>query len=135
MAKIYKNIVGGKELDAATKKTFENRNPANWDEIVGIFPQSTKDDVNQAISVAKKAYSSWRKVPIPKRAEIMRKAGEILEKRKEDLAQIMTREMGKVLKETRGDVQEGIDTAFYAAGEGRRFFGRTVPSEDRKSVV
>lgn len=129
MSKVYKNVVGGKEVEASTKKTFENRNPADWNELVGLFPQSTKEDVVKAIEVAKNAYQTWRKVPIPKRAEIMRKTGEILEKRKEEIARLMTREMGKVLKETRGDVQEGIDTAFYAAGEGRRFFGRTVPSE------
>ncbi len=129
MSKIYKNIINGKEVDSSAKKTFENRNPAICDEVVGIFPKSTKDDVNQAILAAQKAFNKWRQVPIPKRAEIMRKAGEILEERKEEIARIMTREMGKVLKETRGDVQEGIDTAFYAAGEGRRFFGRTVPSE------
>ncbi len=129
MTKIYKNIIAGKEVDSAGPKTFENRNPADWAEMVGIFPLSTEADVLLAIAAAKKAYASWRKTPLPKRAEIMRKAGEILVSRKEELARLMTREMGKVLKETRGDIQEGIDTAFYAAGEGRRFFGRTVPSE------
>ncbi|MEO0225526.1 MAG: aldehyde dehydrogenase family protein [candidate division WOR-3 bacterium] len=129
MAKVYKNIIDGQEVDGLSKKTFEDRNPANWDEVIGIFPKSSREDVERAVSAARRAYQSWRKVPIPKRAEIMRRAGEILLKRKEEIARIMTREMGKVLKETRGDVQEGIDTAFYAAGEGRRFFGRTVPSE------
>ncbi len=102
MAKIYKNIIGGKEVDASSKKSFEDRNPANWDEVVGIFPRSTKEDVEEAIAAAKKAYPTWRKLPIPKRAEIMRKAGEILLNHKEEIARIMTREMGKVLKETRG---------------------------------
>ncbi len=116
-------------MESKTKKTYENRNPANYEEVIGIFPSSGKEDVELAVQAAKKAYEHWRKVPAPKRGEILRQAGEIMLKKKEEVAQIMTREMGKVLKETRGDVQEGIDTAFYAAGEGRRLFSFTTPSE------
>lgn len=116
-------------MESKTKRTYENRNPANYEEVIGIFPSSGKEDVELAVQAAKKAYEHWRKVPAPKRGEILRRAGEIMLKKKEEIAQIMTREMGKILKETRGDVQEGIDTAFYAAGEGRRLFSFTTPSE------
>jgi aldehyde dehydrogenase (NAD+) len=129
MADVYKNFINGKWVSAQSGKTFENRNPANWDEVVGIFPQSGAAEVEQAIGAAKNAYEHWRKVPVPRRGEILFKAGEILVSRKEELARLMTREMGKIIKETRGDVQEAIDTAVYAGGEGRRFFGQTTPSE------
>lgn len=129
MAKKFKNFIDGKWVDAQSGKTFENRNPANWDEVVGEFPSSDKEDVSKAVAAARKAFEHWRLVPAPKRGDILRKVGDILTARKEELAQQMTREMGKVLLETRGDVQEGIDTAYYAATEGRRLFGHTVPSE------
>ncbi len=129
MADVYKNFINGKWVDAKSGKTFENRNPANWDEIVGIFPLSGSADIEEAIGAAKKAYEHWRRIPVPRRAEILQAAGDIMLARKEELARLMTREMGKIIKETRGDVQEAIDTAFYAGGEGRRFFGQTTPSE------
>jgi aldehyde dehydrogenase (NAD+) len=129
MAQNFQNFIAGKWMDAKSGKTFENRNPANWDEIVGIFPRSGKEDVDAAVSAARKAFEQWRLVPAPKRGDMLRKVGDLLTDRKEDLARQMTREMGKVLTETRGDVQEGIDTAYYAASEGRRLFGHTVPSE------
>lgn len=127
--KEYKNFIDGKFMDSQSGRTFENRNPADWDEVVGIFPKSTAEDINTAIDAAKKAYKKWRDVPWPKRSEIIRKAAEILIEKKEDVAQLMTREMGKVIKETRGDVQEGIDTALYASIQGRKYFGYTLPSE------
>jgi aldehyde dehydrogenase (NAD+) len=134
MAKEYKNFINGKYVPARSGKTYENRNPANQDDLIGIFPLSTKVDVDDAVAVAKKAYPSWRKTPAPIRGEILRKATEILIARKEELAKLMTREMGKVLKETRGDVQEAIDTGLYAGGEGRRFFAQTTPSELRNKM-
>jgi len=94
-----------------------------------LFPASGPEDVDEAVRAAKKAFATWRLVPAPKRGEILQRVGEVLRKRKEGVARGMTREMGKILKETRGDVQEGIDTAFYVAGEGRRLFGATTPSE------
>ncbi|HTX18163.1 MAG TPA: aldehyde dehydrogenase family protein, partial [Bacteroidota bacterium] len=115
--------------DSISGRTFENRNPANWGEILGEFPKSTREDVDLAVKSARKAFESWRLVPAPRRGDIMRKVGDLLVSRKEEIAREMTREMGKVLQETRGDVQEGIDTAYYAASEGRRLFGHTVPSE------
>ena len=129
MAKKFQNYIDGKWVDSKSGRTFENRNPANWDEVVGTFPLSNKEDVEVAVRAARKAYDSWRLVPAPKRGDIMRKVGDILTARKEEIAKQMTREMGKVLAETRGDVQEGIDTAYYASSEGRRLFGHTVPSE------
>ena len=129
MTKKFQNFVGGRWVDARSGKTFENRNPANWDEVVGTFPRSGKEDVDEAVKAARSAFEKWRLVPAPKRGDIMRRVGDLLVSKKEELARQMTREMGKVLTETRGDVQEGIDTAYYASGEGRRLFGNTVPSE------
>jgi acyl-CoA reductase-like NAD-dependent aldehyde dehydrogenase len=131
MAKKYQNLINGKWVDAKSGQTFENRNPANWKEVLGVFPKSSKDDVDEAVKAARAAFEKWRLVPAPKRGDILRKVGDLLVARKEELARQMTQEMGKVLTETRGDVQEGIDTAYYAATEGRRWFGRTAPSELR----
>src|SRR5271169_5568847 len=127
--KKYQNFIKGKWVDAKSGKTFENRNPANWDELVGTFPKSSKEDVLEAVNAAKTAFEKWRLVPAPKRGDVLKKVGDIMVAKKEEIARTMTREMGKVLLETRGDVQEGIDTAYYASSEGRRLFGKTVPSE------
>ncbi len=129
MAKNYQNLINGRWVDAKSGQTFENRNPANWKEVLGVFPKSSKDDVDEAVNAARAAFEKWRLVPAPKRGDILRKVGDLLVARKEELARQMTQEMGKILAETRGDVQEGIDTAYYAATEGRRWFGRTAPSE------
>ncbi|MFQ5903350.1 MAG: aldehyde dehydrogenase family protein [Candidatus Binatia bacterium] len=129
MADLYKNYIDGRWVEARSGKTFENRDPANRHDLIGLFPASGPEDVDEAVSAAKKAFPKWRLVPAPKRGEILYQVGELLRQRKEEIARAMTREMGKILKETRGDVQEGIDTAFYAGGEGRRLFGETTPSE------
>ncbi|MGH7818002.1 MAG: aldehyde dehydrogenase family protein, partial [Candidatus Binatia bacterium] len=129
MAGQFLNHIDGKWLAAKSGKTFENRNPANRNDLIGLFPASGAADVDAAVQAAKKAFSSWRLVPAPKRGEILYRVGELLKKYKEELARIETREMGKILKETRGDVQEGIDCAFLNAGEGRRLFGETTPAE------
>ena len=129
LAKVYKNLIGGEWVESRSGQTFENQNPANVKDVVGIFPRSNKDDVNEAVQAAAKAFERWRLTPAPRRGEIIYRCAQILQERKEDHARDMTREMGKVLKETRGDVQEAIDTAFYMAGEGRRLDGHTVPSE------
>ncbi len=128
-AKVFKNFIGGEWVESRTGRTFENLNPADTREVVGIFQKSGKEDVDHAIETAKEAFKKWRLVPAPRRAEMLYKASELLIARKEDYAQDMTREMGKVIKETRGDVQEAIDCGYYTAGEGRRLFGPTVPSE------
>jgi len=123
------NSIGGEWIPSASGKTIENRNPADRDDLVGVFPDSGREDVEAAVAAARRAFPSWRDTPAPRRAEILYAAGEILKRDKEELARLMTREMGKVLAETRGDVQEAIDMAFLAAGEGRRLFGFTTPSE------
>jgi alpha-ketoglutaric semialdehyde dehydrogenase len=123
------NFIGGEWLPAASGRTIEDRNPADVDDVVGVFPGSGREDVDAAVAAARKAYPAWRDTPAPRRAEILYNAGAILTRDKEKLARLMTREMGKVLAETRGDVQEAIDMAFLAAGEGRRLFGFTTPSE------
>jgi aldehyde dehydrogenase (NAD+) len=129
MAKKFQNCINGKWVDAKSGKTFENRNPANWNDMVGLFPKSGIEDVDAAVAAARAAFEKWRLVPAPRRGDILRKVGDLMTARKDDLARQMTREMGKVLAETKGDVQEGIDTAYYASSEGRRLFGHTVPSE------
>jgi aldehyde dehydrogenase (NAD+) len=125
----YHNFIGGEWLQAASGKTILNLNPADHSDVVGAFPSSHTEDVALAVAAAKKAYATWRLVPAPKRAEVLLRAGNILAQNKEKFARDMTREMGKVLAETRGDVQEAIDEAYYVAGEGRRLFGQTTPSE------
>jgi acyl-CoA reductase-like NAD-dependent aldehyde dehydrogenase len=127
--KVYKNFIDGEWVEASTGQTFENRNPADTRDVVGIFQRSGKADVDAAVGAAKAAFAKWRLIPAPRRAEIIYRAAEMLMERKEDYARDMTREMGKILKETRGDVQEAVDTAYYMAGEGRRMFGPTTPSE------
>jgi len=128
-AKVYKNLIGGEWVESRSGRSFENQNPANTKDVVGIFPRSSHDDVNDAVEAAKRAFERWRLTPAPRRGEIIYRCAQIIQERKEDHAREMTREMGKILKETRGDVQEAIDTAFYMAGEGRRLDGHTVPSE------
>jgi len=133
--KTHLNLIGGRWVAARTGKTFLNINPARRDDIVGEFQASGPEDVDAAVAAAAEAFKTWRLTPAPKRAEILNRAGDLLVQRKEQYAQDMTREMGKVLAETRGDVQEAIDTAFYMAGEGRRLFGVTTPSELRNKFA
>ena len=123
------NYVGGKWTPSRTGRVGKNHNPADDTEIVATFQESSAQDLDDAVAAAKKAYASWRLVPAPKRAEYLFKIGQILTERKEACARDMTREMGKIVAETRGDVQEGIDTAYLAGGEGRRLFGDKVPCE------
>jgi alpha-ketoglutaric semialdehyde dehydrogenase len=129
--KTFKNFIAGKWVEPSGGEFFENRNPANWDDLIGKFPLSSAKDVDDAVRSAQKGFELWRKTPAPARGDVLRAVGDIMAKRKEEIADLMTREMGKPLQETRGDVQEGIDTAYYAASEGRRLFGHTVPSELR----
>jgi aldehyde dehydrogenase (NAD+) len=128
MAEKFTNLIGGRRVPARSGRTFHNLNPATG-EILGEFPASGPEDVNDAVEAAARAYQGWRLTPAPKRAEIVFRAGEIIRARKDDLARAMTREMGKVLAEAKGDVQEGIDMAYLAGGEGRRMYGVTTPSE------
>jgi len=126
----YKNFINGKWQEPKSGKYFENRNPANWDgDLIGLFPLSTIDDVNTAVGAAKEAFKKWRLIPAPKRGDVLKRVGDIMTDKKDEIAFEMTREMGKVFAETKGDTQEGIDTAYYAASEGRRLFGYNAPSE------
>jgi alpha-ketoglutaric semialdehyde dehydrogenase len=127
----YHNFIDGAWVPSVSGDLFEDRNPANSDEVVGVFQKSTAADVADAIDAARLAYERWRLVPAPKRAELLFRAAQLIADRKEVLARDMTREMGKVLDETRGDVQEAIDMTFFMAGEGRRQYGQTVPAEMR----
>ncbi len=134
--KVLKNFINGEWIESTSGRAFEDRNPANTDDLVGMFPLvPTAEDMDAAVSAAGEALKSWRLVPAPKRAEILYRAAETLVRRKEDLARDMTREMGKVLAETLGDVQEAIDMTYYMAGEGRRLAGQTTPSELRNKFA
>jgi aldehyde dehydrogenase (NAD+) len=128
---VHGNFIDGVWAPAVSKETFENRNPANRDEVIGLFAKSNRSDVDAAVDAARRAYAHWRLVPAPRRAEILFRVAELLLVKKEQFACDMTREMGKVLAETRGDVQEAVDMTYFMAGEGRRQYGQSVPSELR----
>src|SRR5512135_312876 len=138
MKMFIKNFIGGRWVESNAGETFERINPADTSEIVAVVSRADKRDVDGAADAARKAYNGWKHTPAPKRGEILFRAGGILMKRKNELGELMTREMGKVLPEALGDVQEAVDMAFYMAGEGRRLSGETIPSElpdkDCKSV-
>jgi aldehyde dehydrogenase (NAD+) len=129
MTTTFKNFIGGQWIAPSTGEYFENRNPADRHDLIGTFPASGVADVEAAVASARRGFERWKRTPAPARGDVLRRVGDLLAARKEELADAMTREMGKPLAETRGDVQEGIDTAYYAATEGRRLFGHTVPSE------
>ena len=129
MAETFLNYIDGAWVAARSGATFENRNPADTDDVIGTFPESGADDVAAAAEAAAAAYRTWKRMPAPKRGDILRVAGDILARRKEELGRAMTREMGKPVFETKGDVQEAIDTAYYSATETRRLFGFNTPSE------
>ena len=124
----FQNFIGGEWADAASGETFESTSPANG-ETIGVFPRSGADDVDRAVAAAKEAFAEWRLVPAPKRGEILFRLAHVLEREKAALTDLMTHEMGKVKAEAGGDVQEAIDITYYMAGEGRRLFGQTTPSE------
>ncbi len=138
MEKSVRNFIGGEWIGSASGDTFESINPADTSEISASVSRSSRSDVDKAVNAARDACRRWRLTPPPKRGEILYKAGELLTRKKRDLGELLTREMGKVLTEALGDVQEAIDMAYYMAGEGRRLSGETIPSElpdkDCKSV-
>jgi len=127
--KTYHNYIGGEWVKSSSGEWFENVNPADTTDIIGRFPKSNEDDVKKAVAAAKAASVKWRRTPAPKRAELLFKLAEHLRDNKEAYTRDMTREMGKVLKEAGGDVQEAIDCTYYTAGEGRRLHGFTTPAE------
>jgi len=128
-APTYQLFIAGEWVDSGSGRTFESRNPADTRDVIGHFQAGTAADVARAVRAAETAGLRWRRTPAPKRGEILYRFGALMAEHKERLARAMTREMGKVLTEARGDVQEGIDIAFLMAGEGRRLFGDTTPSE------
>ena len=132
---IYKNFIGGVWVESATGRTFKSYNPAHTGQDVGEFQDSSHVDIDRAVEFANDAFKMWKNIPAPKRAEILFKAAQIMERDKECIAKQMTQEMGKIIAETRGDVQEAIDMAYYAAGEGRRLAGETNPSELKDKMV
>ena len=129
MTKTFQNFVAGAWCAPARGEYFENRNPADTRDLIGRFPLSNAADVDRAVASAQRGFELWRRTPAPARGDVLRRVGDLLVQRKEEIADLMTREMGKPLTETRGGVQEGIDTAYYAATMGRQLAGRTVPSE------
>ncbi len=128
-AKKYFNYIGGEWVKSSSGEWFDNVNPADTADVIGRFPKSNEEDVNNAVAAAREASTRWRRTPAPKRAELLFTLGEVLRKNKDSFTRQMTREMGKVLKEAGGDVQEAIDCTYYTAGEGRRLHGFTTPAE------
>jgi alpha-ketoglutaric semialdehyde dehydrogenase len=133
--KTYQNYIGGQWVASQSGEMFENINPADTRDIVGRFPLSNSEDVNDAVNAAQEAFEGWRNTPAPRRAELLFRLGEILIGNKSRFTSDMTREMGKVLKEAGGDVQEAIDCTYYTAGEGRRLHGFTTPAEMRNKFA
>lgn len=131
MAEKFLNYIAGEWTAPASGEYVENRNPARTSDLIGLFPDTGGSELDAAVASAQRGFERWSRTPAPERGLVLKKAGDLLTRHKEDLARTATREMGKVLDETRGDVQEAIDTAYYAAVEGRRLFGRTAPSELR----
>ncbi len=131
MAEKFLNYIAGEWTVPATGEYIENRNPARTSDLIGLFPDTGPSELDAAVASAQRGFERWSRTPAPERGLVLKNAGDLLTRHKEDLARTATREMGKVLDETRGDVQEAIDTAYYAAVEGRRLFGRTAPSELR----
>ena len=125
----YGNLIGGEWRPSVTDRTFESRDPADTRSVIGLFAASDAADVAAAVRAAETALPAWRATPAPKRGEIMFRFRALLAEHKDRLARAMTSEMGKVLAEARGDVQEAIDISYLMAGEGRRMVGDTVPSE------
>ncbi|MGE3798308.1 MAG: aldehyde dehydrogenase family protein [Thermomicrobiales bacterium] len=128
VADFFRNYIGGRWVESASGERFERRNPANG-ELIAEYTKSTPADVDAAATAAAEAFKSWRLYPAPKRGELLYKAAQLLQERKEQFSREMTEEMGKVISEARGDVQEAIDMTYYMAGEGRRLYGQTSPSE------
>jgi len=129
MSERFLNFIAGEWCPATSGKWLEDRNPALPGEVVATFPDSEKEDVDRAVRAARRAFREWSRRPAPARGEVLYRVAELLTARKDAIAALMTREMGKVFVEARGDVQEAIDTAYYAGGEGRRLYGETTPSE------
>src|ERR687883_2142156 len=132
--KTFQNYIDGEWVDSASGETFESVSPADG-ETLGVFPKSGREDVDRAVAAAKAAYDEWRLVPAPERGNMLYRFAQLLIDQKDELTDLMTHEMGKVKAEAGGDVQEAIDMSLYMAGEGRRLFGQTTPSELREKFM
>jgi aldehyde dehydrogenase (NAD+) len=128
LGQVYQNFIGGQWKSARSGETFLSTNPARTSEIIGHYQKSSRADLEDAVTAARQAQPAWEATPAPVRGEIFYRAAQILERRREELAELTTREMGKILRETRGDVQTAIDVAKFIAGEGRRSEGEAFPS-------
>src|SRR6195256_6600632 len=125
----YRNFIGGKWIESSSSRTVSNTNPADTEDVIGNVPQATREEARAAVEAASEAYQSWRKTPAPARGRIVAKAARLMEEAKEELAQILTREEGKTLSESRGELQRSINVAEFCAGESRRMNGETILSE------
>src|SRR4026209_228551 len=125
----YRNFIGGKWLESASTRTAQNLNPANTDDVLGTIRQATREEARSAVDAAANAFRGWRATPAPARGRIVAKAARLFEENKEELAQILTREEGKTIAESRGELQRSINVADFCAGEARRMTGETIPSE------
>ena len=126
--KTFKNFIAGEWVEPSTGEYFDNVNPADTTDIIGRFPLSRAADVERAVAIGEEGFALWSRTPAPARGDVLRGWATCSSRARKRSRTLMTREMGKPLAETRGDVQEGIDTAYYAATEGRRLFGHTVPA-------
>src|SRR6266853_3366945 len=125
----YRNFIGGKWIQSSSSRTVNNTNPANTDDVIGTVRQATRAEARAAVDAASEAFQSWRRTPAPARGKIVAKAARLMEEAKEQLAQILTREEGKTLSESRGELQRSINVAEFCAGESRRMNGETILSE------
>ena len=128
MPKSYGHFIGGRWTTSSTKATIESRSPATR-KLLATFPQGTRAEVGEAVASADATRGAWKRMPAPRRGELLLAAAKILRERKDKLGRLVAEEMGKIVSEGRGDVQEAIDFFEYVAGEGRRLFGITTPSE------
>jgi alpha-ketoglutaric semialdehyde dehydrogenase len=126
---VYRNFIGGQWIESASGKTVENRNPANTDDALGEFRQATREEARSAVEAASLAFREWRRTPAPTRGRIVARAARLMEEDKENLAQLLTREEGKTISESRGELQRSINVAEFCAGEARRITGETIQSE------
>src|SRR5215204_4141223 len=125
----YRNFIGGKWIESSSTRTAQNINPANIDDILGTIRQATREEARAAVEAAAGAFRGWRATPAPARGKIVAQAARLLEENKEELAQLLTREEGKTIAESRGELQRSINVAEFCAGESRRMNGETIPSE------
>src|ERR687884_305590 len=125
----YRNFVGGAWVESASSRTFENTNPANTDDRIGVVRLAARDEAPRPVEAASEAFRAWRSTPAPARGRIVARAARLMEEDKENLARLLTREEGKTLGEARGELQRSINVAEFVAGEARRITGETIPSE------